>query len=41
MVIVNLNKSVVILAGAAIDLICRFGRYICRAGIDYNGETYQ
>jgi len=32
-------KSVVVLAGAAMDLICRFGRYIFRAGTNYNGET--
>jgi len=34
------DKSVVFLSGAALDPICRFGRYIFRAGIDYNGDTY-
>ena len=32
-------KSIVSMAGAAVDVIRRFGRYIFRAGIDYNGET--
>jgi len=32
----NVNKSVVFLAGAVLDL----GRYIFTAGINYNEETY-
>jgi len=34
---VVLRKSVVVLAGVVLNLVCQFGRYIFRAGLDYNG----
>jgi len=38
----NKNQSVGFLAGAALDLICRFGQCVFRLGdrLDCNGETY-